>query len=273
MEISVVNSSFFTFPCFGNINFDKLESEIRKRINNDETDSVGFIHEGLFILMTSMFNKLGDNVRYNKRDDGCSIWEMKTPECFLAVFLREGCLSYSVRINTLNFQNQMTSCYFSALHMKADFKSLLTRTMKDFTRLIYECRELTYMFDVRDDVIPRGMYHTNGTWFCSEHEEKILTPMHYYEGQIVFPIDHSEEPNEYDFIPNDWDTWIHELGHVTKDRFSDVEILGFCLDRCITQLKSYNKLIDSLNPKIKEELESKFKHYEEVLHENTNFNK
>lgn len=259
MKISVENSSFFTFPCFGNINFDKLESEIRKRINNDETDSVRFIHEGLFILMTSMFNKLGDNVRYNKRHDGCSIWEMKTPDCSLAVFLKNGCLSYSVRVNTLNFQNQITSCYFSAIHMKSDFKSLLIRTMRDFAALIYECRELTYSFDIRDDIIPRGMYHTNGSWFSSEHEERILCPMHYYEGYIVFPIDCSEEPNDYDFVPNDWNTWVQEMGDIPNNKLSYCEALDICVDRCLAQLKSYNKQIDSLSPIIKAELESKLK--------------
>ena len=82
-------------------------------------------------------------------------------------------------------------------------ESLCLRVLRDFSRLIYECANLKFAFEDNMDAIPRGTYFSNKSWFSSEHEDLILTPMHYYEGYIDY--------KNKGFIPNKWDTWFKEI--------------------------------------------------------------
>ena len=69
-----------------------------------------------------------------------------------------------------------------------------------------------------------------------------MRPRHYYEGYI----DYSKSPEEYDYIPNDWDSWLDELGHVPKDKSADIDTLCYNFKKCVAQFKSNSHYFDMM---------------------------
>lgn len=113
-------------------------------------------------------------------------------ECFLRIYLHKGSVSYSVRVNTINANSRLDCCwYFNELpfHETGIFVSALN----DFSELMNLCQSLSYAFEYNDvavfEFIPRGTYKSNGSWFCSLAEDKILTERHYYQGYIDYDHD------------------------------------------------------------------------------------
>ena len=200
----------FTIPTYGSIDFDLLSKKLKLSEYNDWSDALK-LHTALRLILDSVFSYYGENVKFTERKkDNCCIWQMKRYECFLVVYLKDASISYTVRLNTLNSNKQISCLYFSSKHMEYIPESLCLRTMRDFSRLVYECKILNYAFEHNGDAVPRQTYLSSKSWFCSEHEDIILSPLHYYEGYIDYKK-RRDSPVTDNIIPNKWDEWLNEL--------------------------------------------------------------
>ena len=125
-------------------------------------------------------------------------------ECYLAVYLQNGNVTYTVRLNTLNCQDSATVCYFSIEHMEYYIGSLLMRMLADFSELVHDCATINFTFEGHyKDTVPHGScYAKDGGRFFNERETRILAGKHYYSGYVG-------KYNE--FVPLPFDDWINEI--------------------------------------------------------------
>ena len=204
--------SFIKLPTYGFIDMDKLAAKCGS--SSPDNLSVEELHKAMTIVMDTVFNTYGASYKKKAYADGAEVvYEMKRYECYLAVYIQHANVTYTVRTNTINYCYETNCCYFAVNHMYYYDDSLLYRMMIDFSQLIYECANLPYAFEHGRFNIPRRCFFDNGSPFYGEKEEIILTPKHYYAGEIDYENDRNVE---YPF-----DEWLDEIrnnhGRLPKD--------------------------------------------------------
>lgn len=109
-----------------------------------------------------------------------SVYEFDKYECHLVVYVRKDNISYSVRLNTINFQDDIRGItYFDANKMPYFEESLYLRILKDFGMLLERCKNLKYAPEYERDILPMGFANKNGLMWYEEKENEIITPMVY----------------------------------------------------------------------------------------------
>lgn len=198
--------SFIRVPDFGGIDFEGL----RLKIGADTYDFTRpQLSKAMEIVLDTIFGKYVDRENVKKKcyksHEHSVMWEFKKHECYLAIYLQDATLSYTVRVNTVNSNPKETLrvVYFSYEHMAYYEDSLLTWLLRDFSRLIYEAVNLDFVFERGFDGLPRGTYRERSSGkvpFFYLHESILMTPIHYYDG-VGYPHK-GEECESCDF--NEW---------------------------------------------------------------------
>lgn len=193
----------------GHINIDGLLSNIGFTLKSYDIDSLSdtemsdCISKSIEYIIDEIISQLKIKSKVKKKVYKNGIkWELKRYECYLAVYLKNGSLSYIVRLNTINCEASNSVMYFSYGNMNFYFNTLLYKVLQDFTLLLSECANVAYAFEGHYvDTPPRGT-HRDGSWFCSIHEDRIMKPMHYYDGYIDYE---NMSMTHFDF-----DTWLED---------------------------------------------------------------
>lgn len=188
------------------VDFMKIAEAVGKEDVYEDWDPVTLFRAEK-IIMDAIFNAYTRG-KYKVKDypqKNVKVYEFKKFECYLAVYLQEGNVSYTIRLNTLNSMgqdNQASVLYFSVDHMDYYVHSLLYRMLNDFSRILSRCVELKYTPEGNyKDTVPRGCCIDQNTPFCSEREKELLFPCHYYSGYM-------DENKKYVELP--FDEWLEE---------------------------------------------------------------
>lgn len=109
-----------------------------------------------------------------------TIYEFDKYECHLVVYVQKDSIAYSIRLNTVNFQDDIRNItYFDAKTMPYYEETLYLRILKDFGILLERCRILEFAPEHAKDVLPRGYANKDGIMWYKEKESEIITPMVY----------------------------------------------------------------------------------------------
>lgn len=188
-------------PDYGEINFDALCQKVglTKKAGdcyNCENMSELQLSKSIEIVIDSIIKKFDKHSKFKKnvykKDEHSIKWEFKKHECYLAIYLQSGKLTYTVRVNTINSDPNETLriVYFTPKHMFYYVDSLLIWILRDFSKLIYEALNLGYSYEEATiDPLPRGTFRAVFPCFIPFyfiHEKDLLTPMHYYDGYIGY---------------------------------------------------------------------------------------
>lgn len=180
--------------------FDKVNDDCYKLMT----------HKSIEYTIDSIIEQLKCESEFKKksgkgnREIGYVKWEYETYECYLAIYLTDASLTYTIRCNTTNSDGESRkNVYFYFDKMTFCIERLVIEMIKDFTELIREARDLEYAFENYGyDNIPRGT-HKNGSLFCCRREDMLLKPKHFYDGRFDY------DDKEFKMYP--WDEWVDEL--------------------------------------------------------------
>lgn len=200
-------------PSFPDIDFVKIAEAVGKEDIYDDWDPVTLFNAQK-IVMDAIFNTYAPRrfkeTEYTQKN--VKVYEFKKFECYLAVYLQEGNVSYTIRLNTLNSQDRESVLYFSVDHMAFYNHSLLFRILNDFSNILYRCVELKYTPEGNyKDTIPRGYCLNKEASFCNERERELVNPCHYYSGFM-------DENKEYVELP--FDKWMEEI----KEHYAPITV-------------------------------------------------
>ena len=204
-------------PTYASIDTSALYSAIgfTDDINNMPNEKLFAAQE---IVLDTIFETLAKN-RYKKTafpDKHAATYVFKKYECYLAVYLREGNVTYTVRLNTLNSQERAIICYYAAEHMPRYDKSLLVKMLQDFSDLVSDCVRLSFAYEgAYTDTIPRGLVNTDSSLFYNAVETRILKPKHYYRGYI-------DKEGKKEDLP--FDEWLEEIVHKSVSNGTPVKL-------------------------------------------------
>ena len=192
----------------GRIDFEALDKLLGidlSEITPDKTQQRSNISKAIGYIIDQIFNQLhlGKKMKKKIYKDGGTTWTFKKFECYLAIYLQNGSLSYTVRLNTLNCHETNSVLYFSYENMCFYNASLLYGILRDFTRLIGECANMEFAPEHYDDMLPRETHKNHSPFYCV-HENMVMHPMHYYDGYIDYEHDRK-------LILNDFDSWLDKL--------------------------------------------------------------
>lgn len=167
-----------TIPNMGGIDFGKFTDfyDLDLNLEEDTARAVKIILENIF---AKTFTKKFKTQKYK---DGGVKYEFDTYHCYLAIYLKDLTLSYTVRTKTMNYSKDITrSAYFNPEYMAYSPNSLLVNILRDFSKLTHYCSNLAPAPEWTDDCIPRGTETVDGVPFYGVHENIILKPMQYYK--------------------------------------------------------------------------------------------
>jgi hypothetical protein len=199
------------------VNFEAFVKDIGYTMNDlyhigkmDDNACMLMTHKSIEYTIDSIIEQLKCKSKFkrksgkNKNKIGYTKWEYKSYECYLAIYLNDASLSYTIRCNTTNSSNEiMRNVYFYYGKMTFSVEELVIGIIKDFTGLIREAHSLLYAFEYYgEDNIPRRT-HKDGSAFCSRREDYLYKPKHFYDGYIDY--DHR------DYVMFPWEEWAEEL--------------------------------------------------------------
>lgn len=168
------------------------------------------MHDAAILVMRNVFDTYAMGYIFSEADEMPAVFSYCGAFASVSVWIQGLDIIYIVRTNTAIGERNICELWFSEDHMTYNDGSFLTRLLRDFSSLVSEVCSIEHTCDNCDDMIPSGTYHTNGSWFCSEHEDSVLRPRHYYEGNIDYDaVVH--DPSVEGHIENDWDTWTGEV--------------------------------------------------------------
>ena len=177
-------------PDFGGIDLGAIAQKLGLAEDNVDFSQL-LLSKAMEIVLDAVFDKFVPNTMYRKRSYKShrhSVkWELKKYECYLAVYLQDATLAYTVRVNTVNSdaKERLSVIYYSYEHMVCYPWSLLRWVLRDFSQLVHEAVGLEYTFESAGDGLPSGTYRERSgrkVPFFWLHEDVLMTPMHYYDG-------------------------------------------------------------------------------------------
>lgn len=196
--------SAISTPSYPDIDFIKIAEAVGKEDIYDDWDPVT-LHRAEKLVLDSVFEAFAPR-KYSVKDypqKNTKVYEFKKFECYLAVYLQGGNITYTIRLNTLNSSERVSVVYFSVDHMAYYIHSLLFRTLRDFSNILHMCAELCYTPEGHyKDSVPRGFCIDKEHYFANEREKELIRPCHYYSGFM-------SESGEYIELP--FDEWLEEI--------------------------------------------------------------
>lgn len=120
--------------------------------------------------------------------DGGVKWEIKSYECYLAIYVRDRRVTYTVRVNTGNFQRTRRYVWFDPDQMAWFADSLAIRCIVDIHELAWICANMNYAPEYNFDMLPRQSYGQGGYTFYGEKEALVLSPRSYMAGWIDYDV-------------------------------------------------------------------------------------
>ena len=149
-----------------------------------EDDLQAFLVECVDVALT----EVGHPVKRTAYADGGVKWEIKSYECYLAVYVRDGRVTYTVRVNTVNYQDTRRYVWFDPDQMSWFADSLAIRCIGDLHELAWLCANMSYAPEYNFDMLPRQSYGQGGYTFYGEKEALVLSPRSYMAGWIDYDV-------------------------------------------------------------------------------------
>ena len=139
------------------------------------------------IIVSVLSDIVGDDFKRTEYQNGNATYEYNSKTFYIAIYIKELRVTYSVRTYTQNYKYINRSVYFDPEYMGYNIKSLLTHMLQDFHALIYlganlhsapemnlDMYAVPTLIDISGDV--------STPWY-GYHEEAILTPRQYRKSE------------------------------------------------------------------------------------------
>lgn len=168
-------------PSFGEIDIE----EIGKRIGlkGDElynSYSRESLQKAFELVMGAVFDGYLKEHRKTKPAKGKIKYEFKKFEVYLAVYLENGNVSYTIRLNTINNHETLTCTYFDDSR-DLYLEELLPRLLADFAWIAHECARLPYTWEgsYPATLYPLGLRDKNKSIPWGYGERLLTRPMRF----------------------------------------------------------------------------------------------
>ena len=138
------------------------------------------LHHAIELVLDSIFKTYLKRYRKTRVGKSKVKYEFKKFEVYLAVYLENGTVSYTIRLNTINNRETLSCDYFDS-GGGVFAQELLPRLMADFSRLAYECARLPYAWEWTEpsSLYPVGLRDEKGGIPWGYGEALLTKPMRY----------------------------------------------------------------------------------------------